>query len=317
MTSPSLCSRAFCDLQVNGYAAVDFNQDGLGAADLHHACTRLRADGVDRILATVITEDVETMCGRLATIVRLRQGDELARSVIAGIHIEGPFLDEHEGFRGAHPKDAIRPGDADVMDRLLEAAGGLTRIVTLAPEQDAGLRVTRMLAGRGIVVSAGHTNASRDQLRGAIDAGLSMFTHLGNGCPMNVDRHDNIIQRALSLADRLWCCFIADGVHVPLFALGNYLRLVGPARAIIVTDAIAAAGLGPGRYTLGRWTVDVGEDMAARAPDGSHLIGSAITMRKSQANLQEQLGLTEEACRLMMRDNPLKAIGLPAAESSD
>ena len=86
------------------------------------------------------------------------------------------------------------------MKRLLDAAGGLTKVVTLAPERDPGFRVTRMLARKNVIVSAGHSDASVDQLQAAIDAGLAMFTHLGNGCPMQMHRHDNIIQRVLSLS---------------------------------------------------------------------------------------------------------------------
>jgi N-acetylglucosamine-6-phosphate deacetylase len=255
----------YFDLQVNGYAGVDFNADGLTADALHTACTALEAGGVGGILATVITDHPEAMEGRLKTLATLRERDPLAGLLIAGLHIEGPFLNEGEGYRGAHPADAIIPASVDVMERLLDAAGGLARLVTLAPERDPGLRVTRMLARRGIIVSAGHTDAGLDALRAAADAGLTMFTHVGNGCPGLLPRHDNIIQRALSLADRLWLCFIADGVHIPLFVLRSYLRLAGYERAIIVTDAMAAAGLGAGRYTLGRRVIEVGPDLVARA----------------------------------------------------
>src|SRR5947208_840331 len=158
------------------------------------------------------------MCRRLSRLAVLRDGDPLARRLIAGVHIEGPFLSDREGYRGAHPLDAIRPANTGLMSQLHDAASGLARVVTLAPERDAGFAVTRFLASRGILVSAGHTDATIDQLRGAIDAGLSMFTHVGNGCPMLMDRHDNIVQRALSLAGDLWLCFIADGVHVPFVA---------------------------------------------------------------------------------------------------
>src|SRR5205814_4230702 len=127
---------------------------------------------------------------------------------------------------------------------------------------------------------AGHTNASLEQLQAAIQAGLSMFTHLGNGCPMHMHRHENIVQRALSLSDQLWLMFIADGAHVAFPALGNYLRAAGLDRCVVVTDAIAAAGMGPGRYRMGRWDLLVGPDMVARAPDGSHLVGSAGTMKQ-------------------------------------
>jgi N-acetylglucosamine-6-phosphate deacetylase len=300
---------AFFDLQVNGYAGVDFNQDELDADQLHRACERLDADGVAGLLATIITDDLPAMCHRLSRLAELRDVDPLARRLIAGVHIEGPFLNNRDGYRGAHPVDAIRPADLDAMTRLLDAACGLTRVVTLAPECDPGLAVTRCLASRGIIVSAGHTDATLDQLRRAIDAGLSMFTHVGNGCPMHMNRHDNIIQRALSLADELWLCFIADGAHVPFVALRNYLKLAREDRSIVVTDAIAPAGLGPGRYRFGRWDLEIGEDMVPRAPDRSHLVGSGITMKQNAENLQRSLGLPESVVRKLTLENPRIAIG--------
>jgi N-acetylglucosamine-6-phosphate deacetylase len=298
----------YFDLQVNGYAGVDFNSDGLTARPLHCCCEKLAQDGVGQILATIITADVDAMCRRLARIVELRERDPLARQMIAGFHIEGPFINETKGYRGAHPEEAIRPADPDMMRRLLDAAGGLTKLVTLAPERDADFAVTRLLANQGIVVSAGHTDASLDDLKAAIDAGLSMFTHLGNGCPMQLNRHDNIIQRALSLSDRLWLTFIADGVHVPWPALRNYLRAATLDRCIVVTDAISAASLGPGRYTLGHWDLLVGEDRVARAPDGSHLVGSAGTMPLSRSNLRSHLALTDEQIDRLTLHNPRLAV---------
>ena len=300
---------AFFDLQVNGYAGVDFNQDDLDADQLHCACERLEEDGVAGFLATIITDDLAAMCRRLSRLAELREIDPLAKRLIAGVHIEGPFLNNRDGYRGAHPLDAIRPADADSMTRLLDAARGLTRVVTLAPECDPGFAATRILASRGIVVSAGHTDATLEQLRRAIDAGLSMFTHVGNGCPMQMNRHDNIIQRALSLANELWLCFIADGAHIPFVALGNYLKLAREDRAIVVTDAIAPAGLGPGRYRFGRWDLEIGEDMVARAPDRSHLVGSGITMKQNAENLLRRVGLPEQVVRKLTLENPRIAIG--------
>ena len=173
--------------------------------------------------------------------------------------------------------------------------------------------VTRLLVAEGVIAAAGHTDASVDLLRGAIDAGLSMFTHVGNGCPMVMHRHDNIVQRVLGLADRLRVSFIADGAHVPFVALRNYLRLVPLERCAIVTDAIAPAGLGPGRYTLGRWDIVVGDDMVPRSPDGSHFVGSGVTMQQSAKNLRDELRLPEEAVRRLTYDNPRAFIGSPVS----
>ncbi len=297
----------YVDLQVNGYGGVDFNSDDLTAEGLHAACLAMQRDGVAAALATVITDTVERMTHRLQRLADLRERDGLARSILVGLHIEGPFISPEPGFVGAHPRDAVRPADHEVMQRLLDAAGGLTRIVTLAPEADPGQRVTRRLVEQGVLVSAGHSNASLDQLDAAIDAGLSMWTHLGNGCPMQLHRHDNPIQRALARADRLWLCFIADGVHVDFPALGNYLRLGGD-RAIVVTDAMAAAGLGPGRHRIARWELDVGDDLAVWAPDRSHLVGSAMTMARARIHLSERLGLTDERIAALTRDHALAAL---------
>jgi N-acetylglucosamine-6-phosphate deacetylase len=300
----------YADLQVNGYAGVDFNADGLTAEGLHLACERMRADGVAVALATIITEHLPTMCDRIARLASLRSADPLARSVIAGIHVEGPFINESAGYRGAHPADAIRPADADAARQLVDAGEGLVKLVTLAPERDAGLAVTRWLVDQNIRVAAGHCDPSLDQLAAAIDAGLTLFTHLGNGCPMQLPRHDNVIQRALSLSERLTCCFIADGVHVPPVALRNYIRLAGVERCAVVSDAMAAAGLGPGRYRLSRWDVVVGDDLAARAPDGSHLVGAAMSMLQAEAVLRDRVGLTPAQCRTLMVDNPRAAVGI-------
>ena len=302
--------KGFFDLQVNGYGGVDFNQDDLTAEGLHQACEKLAADGVEGILATVITESIPQMCTRLSNLVALREKDPLARKLIAGFHIEGPFINETPGYVGAHPADAVPPANVDDVKRLLDAAGGLTRLVTLAPERDPQFRVTRFLGMAGITVSAGHSNATLDDLKGAADAGLSLFTHLGNGCPMQQHRHDNIIQRVLSLRDRIVITFIPDGVHVPFFALKNYIDLCGIDRVIIVTDAIAPAGMGPGRYKLARWELDIGDDMVARAPDGSHLVGSAITMPRAIKNLTTHVGLSMEDARRVTCTNPKRAVGL-------
>lgn len=297
------------DLQVNGYGGVDFNQDALTPDALHAACERLAADGVGGVLATFTTEALDRMVRRVTNLVAARAADPLARRVIAGIHFEGPFINAADGYRGAHPADAVRPASVDDAARLLDAAAGLARLVTLAPERDAGLAVTRYLAGQGIAVSAGHCDPTLEELKAAIDAGLTVFTHVGNGCPPVLPRHDNIVQRALSLRDRLWLCFIADGVHVPFPALGNYLRAAGLERTVVVTDAVTPAGLGPGTYTHGRDTIRVEVGDAARKLDGQ-LIGCAITLRQSAENLVRHLGLSESDAHRLTVTNPRRAVGL-------
>ncbi|HUF63228.1 MAG TPA: N-acetylglucosamine-6-phosphate deacetylase [Verrucomicrobiales bacterium] len=300
------------DLQINGYRGVDLNHDSLDPEALHAACETLRRENVDGFLATVITDELDAMERRIRRVVELRERDPLARELIAGIHIEGPFLNEQCGYAGAHPPQAMRPASLDAMQRLLDAGGGYVRLITLAPERDPGLAVTSWLAAQGLCVAAGHCDPEIDLLAAAIDSGLTLFTHLGNGCPMQLHRHDNIIQRVLSLTNQLWVSFIPDGVHIPFFALKNYLKCTGIERAIFVTDAIAAAGLGPGLYTLGKQTIHIGDDLVARSPDRSHFIGSTVTWTRIRCETGPALGLTEEDMELLCCRNPRLALGLPS-----
>ncbi len=298
------------DLQVNGYAGTDFNGDDLTAEALRTACEALEEDGAAEILATFITDEIPVLERRMRRLVELREADDLAKRMIAGIHIEGPFISPETGYVGAHPKKSVKPANIEDTKRLLDAAGGLARLVTLAPEHDAQFHVTEFLAHNGITVSAGHCNPSFDQLKAATGHGLSMFTHVGNGCPMQMHRHDNVIQRALALSDRLWLCFIPDGVHVDFFALKNYLKCAGAERSIFVTDAISAARLGPGRYTLAGWDLQIGEDLVARSPDGSHFVGSTVTLPRIMTNGLQKLELSKAELALLLDHNPRQALGL-------
>ncbi len=298
----------FIDLQVNGYAGVDFNSDRLSPEMLNAACVQLQKDGVSAILATIITAESETMQQRLQRLVRFRRKDELAQKIIRGIHLEGPFLNPQPGFYGAHSRAAIRPANPEVMKRLLDAADGLIQLVTLAPEMDSAFTVTRFLAEQKLVVAAGHCDPDLETLRNAAAAGLSMFTHLGNGCPANLQRHDNIIMRALALKDNLRLCFIADGIHIPFFVLRNYLTVAGYDRTIIVSDAMAAAAAPPGNYTLAHLNVEIGADRIVREAGKSHFAGSAVSMQQSYDNLLQHLGCSAAEARKMMFENPLKVI---------
>lgn len=299
-----------CDVQINGYAGADFSAADLSAEQLHAACVALGEDGVDTILATLITDQLDAMEAKLARLVELRAADPLAERLIAGFHIEGPFLNPNPGWIGAHPADAVLPAAPDSAQRLVDAGGGLVKLVTLAPECDTGMATVRSLAAQGIVVSAGHCDPSTDQLQQAIDAGLSMFTHLGNGCPIELPRHDHIINRVLALRDQLWIGFIPDGAHVPFDALALYLQLAGIERAFMVTDAIGAARMGPGMHQLSGMTVEVDQQGVARRPGSPYLAGSTVTMPQVRDNLANHLGLSAGEIEQLISINPRRALGL-------
>ena len=230
--------------------------------------------------------------------------------MITGIHVEGPFINPADGFVGAHPPSAVLPATLDSTKRLVEAGGGHVRLVTLAPEMDGGARVTKWLTDSGVVVAAGHCDASIDQLRLGIDRGVKLFTHLGNGCPGLLPRHDNIVQRVLSLSDQIMVSFIADGHHVPAMALGNYLDRVPTENIVIITDAISAAGLGPGRYELGDQVVEVDEDGAAWSACRTHFAGCATTFPQMIDVLKNQVGVSDDDITRWLIENPSRLINV-------
>jgi N-acetylglucosamine-6-phosphate deacetylase len=293
----------YFDLQVNGYAGVDFNSMNLNREQLHFACNKLTEDNVEGILATLITDDYDRMIRKIRNLTSLIEKDELIKSIVKGIHIEGPFLNPEDGYRGAHPKEYVIASDLDKVKKMLDHGNGLIKLFTLAPEVDIGFEVTKFLTENSIVVSAGHTNASMEQLLGGLDHGLKMFTHLGNGSPSILPRHDNIINRVLSLRDNLYICFIADGIHIPDYALKNYLKVVGPDRSIIVTDAMAAASAPPGRYSVSHIHVEVGDDRIVKEIGKENLAGSAISMQESEKLLVEKIGLADAQLRSILMEN--------------
>ncbi len=300
----------YFDLQVNGFHGVDFNADDSDVDAIREACLWLADDGATAFLPTIITAELEKMIARISAVAAAIDADASVAGLVRGIHVEGPFINPADGFVGAHPRAAVLPADPDVARRLIDAGRGHVRLVTLAPESDADMRTTSWLAGQGIVVAAGHSDASRDELAAAADAGLSLFTHLGNGCPGVLPRHDNIVQRVLSLSDRLFVSFIADGHHVPMFALQNYLQTIAPERIVIVSDAITAAGLGPGRHRLSDQVVDVDADGAAWSADRKHFAGSATPISRMTRILRDELGIDDTTLRRWTWDNPGRLMGL-------
>lgn len=297
------------DLQVNGYGGVDFNADEISDDALLEVAGKLKSDGVDKILVTIITAPLQTMLRRIS-----RWADRMERmpslsGVVAGLHIEGPFINSDAGYVGAHRAADVTQARVGIAEPLVDAGRGNIRMVTLAPECDQNGDVTQWLTERGVRVAAGHSDASVDQLNRCIDRGLVMYTHLGNGCPTSLDRHDNIIQRVLSVSDRIAVSFIADGHHVPFFALRNYLRVVPDENIIIVTDAIAAAGMPPGQYPLGDQIVEVEPDRSAWFSDRSHFAGCATTLSQMAQELSCHLGVSDEQLHRWMVRHPARILG--------
>ena len=295
------------DLQVNGFAGVDFQQPEMSPAELRRAVGALHAHETRRILLTLISAEPEALCRQFERIERFRKGDALIAETVCGYHLEGPFLNSADGFRGAHPAVQRAP-DVAVFAKMQDAAGGNIRLLTLAPEWPGSAEFIAEVVRRGVVVSLGHTDASEAQIDDAIRAGASLCTHLGNGVPQMLPRHDNIVQRLLA-RDELTACLIPDGVHLPPFVLRNFFRAKPPGKVILTTDAMAAAAAPPGRYTLGATEVE-SRDGAVREPGCAHLAGSSLTPDRGVANAAQWLGISTDEARTMFSTRAAALFGI-------
>jgi N-acetylglucosamine-6-phosphate deacetylase len=296
----------FFDLQVNGFAGVDFGDPALTSERLLQAVAALEKTGVTRFLPTLITSSLETFSACARTIART------THPAIAGIHMEGPYLSPEDGPRGAHSRAFVRGADVDDFRRRQEAADGRIRLLTVAPEAPGALKVVEHAVGSGVRVAIGHTGATPAQIAAAVDAGATLSTHLGNGCAQVLPRHPNVIWEQLA-DDRLMASFIVDGHHLPPATVKAMIRAKTPARSILVTDAIAAAGMPPGRYTLGGQEVELSPMGRVAAPGAPNLAGSALRLDAAIGNTVEFTGLPLEEVVPMASTRPAGYLGLPTA----
>jgi N-acetylglucosamine-6-phosphate deacetylase len=263
------------DLQVNGYGGIDFQQDNLTVADLLIATRQLRADGCTQFLLTLITDEWSKLTARLKYLRGLRAQSVELQSAISGWHIEGPFLSDVPGFHGAHnPEFMLNPTPAHI-NELHALTGADPLLITLAPERNGAIEAIALAKSLGMKISLGHTDASAERLSAAVEAGATGFTHLGNGCPTELNRRDNIILRVFDTPG-LTAGLIPDQIHVsdPLFRLIH--RTLGKNSVYHTTDAMSAAGAPPGRYQLGVMEIEVGADQVVRQPGRPNLAGSAL-----------------------------------------
>jgi N-acetylglucosamine-6-phosphate deacetylase len=267
------------------------------------AVAALEKTGVTRFLPTLITSSAEAFARSARAVLAARH------PAIAGIHMEGPYISPEDGFRGAHARPLVRDADVDDFRRRQDAADGRIRLVTLAPESAGALRLVEHLVASGVRVAIGHTAATGAQIADAVRAGATLSTHLGNGCAQVLPRHPNVIWEQLG-EDRLLASFIVDGHHLPPATVKSMIRAKTAARTILVTDATAAAGMPPGRYTLGGQEVELSAEGRVAAPGASNLAGSALRLDAAIGNAVRFTGLPLEEAVTMATTRPAAYIGI-------
>ena len=299
------------DLQVNGYAGVDFNDAGLTSDALDHALEVMLAAGVTQCLPTLITATEAGLAARFHALDDAVAHSRLGPLMVPGYHLEGPFLNPGAGFAGCHPAHAMLPPDPALLDRLTKPLRRPLRLITLAPEIPGAGPLIRHAITRGIAIAIGHADAGTEAVALAVEAGARLSTHLGNGLPGTLPKLDNPLMAQLA-EDRLTACFIADGIHVPIPALRAMIRAKGQGRAVLVTDAVAAAAAPPGRYAFAGMALTGAEDGSARNAEG-RLAGSALTLDQAIRNLVAWTIADAPAALAMACTTPCALLGHPPA----
>lgn len=292
----------FFDLQVNGFAGVDFNEP-CTPEQLQHAISAMRATGVTQLLPTIITSSRAHFASCARALVNF------ADPAIVGIHLEGPYISPLDGARGAHPQADVCDASIEDFKYRQDAAEGRIVLVTLAPEVPNALTLIEYLVAANIQVAIGHTAATPAQIRDAITAGATLSTHLGNGCANLLPRHPNFIWEQLA-ADELCASLIVDGHHLPAATVKAMVRAKTPARTVLVTDAIAAAGCAPGRFDLGGVSVELSADGRVAEPGKPWLAGSSLAMNDAVANTVRFTGLSIAEVLPLASTQPANYLGL-------
>ena len=297
-------SAGFVDLQVNGYGGIDLNAPDIAPEDVVKLCQRMLAEGVTSFLPTLITAAEPALRSAMKTIVAATGLSQLAQEMIAGLHVEGPAISAVDGARGAHPIDQVRPPSLNEFSRWQQAAGGLIKLVTLAPEQPGAAKFITTLADKGVRCAIGHTNASPGEIQAAVEAGATLATHLGNGAARKLPRHPNHIWSQLG-EDKLFASFIADGHHLPAEVLRSMLRAKGLNRSILISDSVSLAGIPAGNYKQAIGGDVIVDDTGKISMVGTDfLAGASLPLSASICKAMDMAGLKLTEALPLVTENP-------------
>jgi N-acetylglucosamine-6-phosphate deacetylase len=260
-----------------------------------------RLHGTTTLVASTVTGDMDGLAQRAGLLSELaEQGD------IAGIHFEGPFISPCR--KGAHSEELLRDPDPAEVRKLIDAARGQARMVTLATELPGGIDSVHLLAEHGVIAAIGHTDATYEQTVEAIDAGATVATHLFNAMPVLGHRAPGPIA-ALLEDERITVELINDGVHLHPASLQLAFHHAGGGRVAFITDAMDAAGFGDGRYMLGPLEVEVA-DGVARLVEGGSIAGSTLTLDRAFKRAVTVDRLPVEDVVAAISANPARQLGL-------
>jgi N-acetylglucosamine-6-phosphate deacetylase len=302
-------SPGFLDMQVNGARYNDYHLETFSADQVGQIVTHLDSSGTTQHIATFTTSPKQRILRNLRTLLRALHNDRNLERAIPGIHIEGPFISRDDGPRGAHDPAFIRPPDIEEVKKWQEAAEGRIRLITLSPEWEGAPLFIEAVTSMGIVAAIGHTAATLEQIRDAVDAGARISTHLGNGSHPLIPRLQNYIWEQLA-EDRLLAGIIADGFHLPDSVLKVFVRTKGLQRLILVSDLAHPAGCKPGIHPRGNIDVQVFADGHLGLPGTEILAGAGHLLDWDIPHFAQVTGLSLAEIIPLVTTNPARLLGL-------
>jgi len=300
--------KGFVDIQVNGWMGTDFMEPGLTVEQIREVTCQLASRGTIAYCPTIMTAPQDVYEQNLRTFAKAMAQPDIAGHIL-GIHLEGPFISPKPGALGMHRKDCVREPSTGMFDRFQEWAEGNVKILTVAPEQPGCEPLIRHASESGVVVSMGHHLATDQDMERAVNAGASLCTHLGNGMPNEIPRHDNPLWWQLA-CDEISGLFITDGHHLPADFIKVALRAKTAERFIATSDAAPLAGMPPGKYVIrGNLPVVIDEKGKMFSEKTGSLACSHSTMIECMDHLASLGLLSEEELWQVAFFNPLKALG--------
>jgi N-acetylglucosamine-6-phosphate deacetylase len=298
----------FIDVHIHGacgHDVMEATRQAIAVVSKHLAC-----HGTTSYLATTVTAPAIETIQAVESLGRLIPEDTGGARIL-GLHLEGPFISQEK--RGVHPPEHIRLPSAGIFDELVKMSGGQVRLITVAPEVPGGLEFIAHIRSKGVLVSLGHSNATYEVARQAIQAGASNATHTFNAMRDFSHRQTGVIGAVLT-DSTLWAELIADGVHVDPVAIQMLLRCKGHRRILLVTDAISAAGMPDGDYRVGSLPVKVSQGVC-RANNGA-LAGSTLSLDRALRNTINYTGISLEEAVCMTSRNPAESIGVAESKGT-
>ena len=300
-------SPGLVDIQLNGFAGIDFSAPDLEPEAAIAVLPHLTRTGTLSFCPTLITNAIDRIARNFRVLERARSADARFAAMVPCYHLEGPYFAPGPA-RGVHDPSYMHPPDWDEFCTLQDAAGGRIGIVTLAPELPGAIDFIARLRDAGVVAALGHTMATPEQIHAAVDSGARLSTHLGNGCPQMLDRHANPIWAQL-VRGELMASLICDGFHLPADVVKVMARMKGAHGTILITDASHVAGLPPGRYSMVGTEIELLATGKVIRADGGSLAGSALSMDRAVAMFRQLSGLPWEDALAAATANPAALLG--------